>query len=108
MPHTGRHFSGRTCGCPHAGARACGYPHARHRNLAQNQARSWHTRPRGDEHVLDVWNRVHRGPAQLPDSLGDAVHAVDIGLTELAAVRVDWEPPAHLDRTVGDEVLGLT
>lgn len=41
------------------------------------------------------------------EPLGDAVHAVDVGLTELTAVGVDGQAPAYLDGTVGDEVLGL-
>ena len=32
---------------------------------------------------------------------------MDISLAELAAVSVDRQPSADLDRTVGDEVLGL-
>ena len=58
--------------------------------------------------MLDVGHRVHRGPPQLPDPFGDAVHAVDVGLAELTAVGVDGQPAAHLDSTVGDEILGFT
>src|SRR4051794_20579055 len=61
----------------------------------------------GDEHVLDVGNLVDRRTAQLPDRLRDAVHAVQVGLAELAAVGVERQPPAELDRAVGDEVLRL-
>jgi hypothetical protein len=32
---------------------------------------------------------------------------VDVGLAELAAVGVDRQPAAELDRAVADEVLGL-
>jgi len=78
------------------------------RKLAQDQARRRHARARGDEHMLDIRHRVHRRPAQLPNPLGDAVHAVDVGLAELTAVGVDGQPPAHLDRAVGNEVLGFT
>jgi hypothetical protein len=39
---------------------------------------------------------------------GDAVHPMDVRLTQLTAVGVDRQPPADLDRTVGDVVLGLT
>src|SRR5208283_1008377 len=76
--------------------------------LAEDQARSGHARPRGDEYVLDVGHRVHRGAPQLPHTLRDPVHAVDVGLTDLTSVGVDGKPPAHLDRAVGDEVLRLT
>src|ERR1700757_3733535 len=78
------------------------------KGLAQDQTRRRDARPRGDQHVLDVGHRVHRGPAQLPHTLCDAVHAVDVGLTELAPVRVDGKPASHLDRTAGNEVLGFT
>lgn len=37
-------------------------------------------------------------------TLRDAVHAMDVGFAELTAVGVDGQPPAHLDRAVGDEV----
>src|SRR5271166_7151420 len=76
--------------------------------LAQDQTRRRHTRPRSDEHMLDVGHRVDRGAAQLPHALGDSVHAVDVGLTELTPVRVDGKPAADLDRAIGDEVLRLT
>ena len=58
--------------------------------------------------MLDVVDLVHRGPAQLPHTFGDAVHTVDVGLAELAAVGVDRQPAADLDRSVFDVVLGLT
>jgi len=38
---------------------------------------------------------------------GDAIHAVDVRLVQLTAVRVDRQPATDLDRTVGDEILGL-
>ena len=43
----------------------------------------------GDQHVRDVGELVDRRAAQLADRLGDAVHAVDVGLAELAAVGVE-------------------
>src|SRR5260370_33928711 len=46
---------------------------------------------------------VDRGTADLADRLGDAVHAVDVGLAELAAVRVDRQAAAQLDRAAGGE-----
>ena len=75
--------------------------------LSQDEARGRHAGTGGDEHVLDVGHLVHRRAAQLAHALGDAVHAVDVGLAELAAVGVDRQPAADLDRAVGDEVLGL-
>ena len=57
--------------------------------------------------MFDIGNRVHRRAAKLPNAFGDAVHAVDIGLTELTTMGVDRQPAADLDRTVGDEVLGV-
>src|SRR4029077_85274 len=50
---------------------------------------------------------VDRGAADLADRLGDAVHAVNVGLAELAAVRVERQATAHFDGAVGDEVPGL-
>ena len=47
---------------------------------------------------------VDRRAADLADGLGDAVHAVDVGLAELAAVGVERQPAAELDGAVGDEV----
>jgi hypothetical protein len=45
---------------------------------------------------------------KLTDAFGDAVHAVDVRLAQLAAVGVDRQPATDLDRTVGDEVFRLT
>ena len=47
-------------------------------------------------------------PTKLAHTFGDAVHPVDVRLTELTTVRVDRQPAADLDGTVGDEVLRLT
>ena len=57
---------------------------------------------------LDVGHLVDRGPPDLADALGDPVHPVQVGLTQLAAVGVDGQPAAELDVAVADEVLGLT
>jgi hypothetical protein len=54
----------------------------------QDQPRGGHAGAGGDEHVLDVIDLVHRAAAYLPHALGDAVHAVDVGLAELTTVRV--------------------
>src|ERR1700712_6082958 len=57
----------------------------------------------GDEDVVGVGDLVDRGATDLADRLGDAVHAVDVGLAELAAVGVEGEPATDLDGPVGDE-----
>ena len=43
----------------------------------------------------------------LPDRLGDAVHAVDVGLTELTAVGVYGQRAAEFEVPFAGEVLGL-
>ena len=48
--------------------------------------------------MLDIIDLVDRRSAQLPHTLGNAVHPMDISLTELATVSVDGQPPADLDR----------
>src|SRR5690348_6423555 len=62
----------------------------------------------GDQHVLDVGDLVVRRAADLAHGLGDAVHAVDVRLAELAAVGVEGEAATQLDVAAGHEVLGLT
>jgi len=57
--------------------------------LAQDQTGRRNAGACGDQHVLDIRYRVDRGTAQLADSFGDAVHTVDVSLTELPAVSVD-------------------
>ena len=76
--------------------------------LAEDEARCRDAGARGDQHVLDVGNLVDRCAAQLAHPFGDAVHAVDVRLAQLAAVGVDRQPAADLDRAVGDVVLRLT
>src|SRR5690242_21749846 len=61
----------------------------------------------GDQDVRGAVHLVDAGATHLPDRLGDAVHPVDVGLTELAAVRVDRQPSAQLDRPVRDEARRL-
>src|SRR5262245_19952815 len=56
---------------------------------AEDEGARRHTRARGDQHVLDTVDLVHRRAAHLADALGDPVHAMDVRLTELAAVGVD-------------------
>ena len=58
--------------------------------------------------MLNLGDLVNRRSAQLTHALRDAVHAVDVGLAELTAMGVDRQPPADLDRAVGDVVLRLT
>src|SRR3954471_11916430 len=62
----------------------------------------------GHQHVLYRWDLVDRCGANLPDAFGDAIHAVDVCLTELTAVRIDRQLAAELDAAVGNEVLRLT
>ena len=45
--------------------------------------------------------------ADLADRLGDAVHAVNVRLAQLAAVRVEREPAAELNGTAGEKRPGL-
>src|ERR1700755_352418 len=76
-------------------------------NTGQEQAAGGDAGARGDQDGAVAGDLVDRGAADLADRLGDAVHAVDIGLAELAAVRVERQPAAQLDRAAGDEVPGL-
>src|SRR6202050_296891 len=71
---------------------------------AEDQAAGRHAGAGRDQHWAVAADLVHRGAADLPHALGDAVHAVDVCLAKLAAVRVDREPPAELDHPVGDEL----
>src|SRR5215217_305684 len=66
-----------------------------------------HTGTCGHEDVLDVRDLVVRSTADLAHALGDAVHAVQVGLAELPAVGVDRQPTADLDVAARHEVLGL-
>ena len=54
-------------------------------------------------HVLDVVDLVHRGAPHLTDALGDPVHAVQVGLAQLAAVGVAGEVAAVREVVVVDE-----
>src|SRR5438270_11122627 len=74
---------------------------------AQNERARRNARAGGDEHVLDAVDLVHRRAPHLAHSFGDAVHAVDVRLAELAPVRVDREAAAELDVAVAEELLGL-
>src|SRR5438309_5839652 len=62
----------------------------------------------GDEHVLDVGDLVHGRSTDLANAFGDAVHAVDVRLAELAAVRVDGQAAARPHPDIADEVLRLS
>src|SRR6185312_14020784 len=74
---------------------------------ADDQAAGGNAGARGDQDRAVTRDLVDRGAADLADRLGDAVHAVDVGLAELATVRVDRQAAAQLDRAAGDEVPGL-
>src|SRR4029077_10187400 len=73
----------------------------------QDQAAGGDAGACGNQDRTVAGDLVDRGAADLADRLGDAVHAVDVGLAELAAVWVAGHPAAHLDRAAGDEVPGL-
>src|SRR5699024_11792014 len=75
---------------------------------ADHQATGRHTGACGDQNVVHVVDLVHGAAAHLPHALGNTVHPVDIGLAELAAVRVQRQRPVELQRAVPDEVAGLT
>src|SRR5580704_7900782 len=60
--------------------------------------------PGGDQHVLDVVHLVRGGAPHLAHGFQDVVHAVDVALTEQAAVGVDGEPAPPPDVALGDEV----
>src|SRR5262249_61374655 len=74
---------------------------------AEDQRAGRHAGAGSHKHVLDPVDLVHRRAAHLADALGDAVHAVDVCLAQLAAVRVDRKPAAELDVAVPEELLGL-
>ena len=57
--------------------------------------------------MFNVVDLVVRGATHLADTLGDAVHAVDVGLTEQSAVRVDRQFPAEREPFDRREVLRL-
>src|SRR5260221_2772860 len=78
------------------------------RRRGQDQAAGRNSRSCGHQDGTISWYLVDRVPAHLPDGFGDPVHAVDVRLTELAAMRIKWQPPADLDRPAGDEVPRLT
>src|SRR5262252_7415746 len=63
----------------------------------EDEAARRHAGPRRDQHVRDVGDLVHRRAADLTNGLRHAVHAVDVRLAELAAVRVERQGAADLD-----------
>src|SRR6202043_3727533 len=74
--------------------------------LGQDQAAGGDAGAGGDQDGGVAGDLVDGGTADLADRLGDAVHAVDVGLAQLAAVRVDRKAAAQFDRAVGDEIAG--
>src|SRR5262249_56087181 len=73
---------------------------------AEDQAAGRHPSTGGDQHRAVAAHLVDRGAADLADGLGDAVHAVDVRLAQLAAVWVEGQDPIQLDGPAGDEVPG--
>lgn len=59
---------------------------------AEDQPRRRNAGTSSDEHMLEGVDLVDRRSAQLADAFSSAVHAVDIGLTQLAAVHSDYYP----------------
>jgi hypothetical protein len=47
--------------------------------------------------MLDARHLVDRRSAQLARPFGDAIHAVDVGLAQLAIVGVDRQPARDFD-----------
>src|SRR5215469_1776771 len=73
----------------------------------KNKAARGHARAGRNQHRTVPSHLVHGGAAHLPDRFGDAVHAVQVSLPELAAVRVERKDSAQLDSAARDEVPGL-
>src|ERR1700732_3965446 len=73
----------------------------------EHQATGRDTGPGGDHHVFESRDLVDRRAADEPDALGDAVHAVEVSLSELPPVGIDGQASADLDTPAPDEVLGL-
>src|SRR4051794_36330636 len=74
---------------------------------AEHERGRRHTGAARHQHMFRAVDLVHRRATDLAHALGDAVHAVDVGLAELTAVGVDRQSAADLDAAVGDEVLRL-
>src|SRR5690348_640397 len=72
-------------------------------SAAQDQTTRRDSGAGGHERVLDRRDLVHRGAPHLANCFGDAVHPVDVGLTELTAVGVEGQSATDFDRAVGDE-----
>jgi hypothetical protein len=56
---------------------------------AEDQGAGWYPWPGRDKHMLDPGDLVHRSPPKLAHSLGQPIHAMDVGLAELSSVGVD-------------------
>src|SRR5262245_34799814 len=80
-----------------------GRPRSRSR-WTEDQSAGRHAGARGHEDRTVAGYLIDRRASDLPDRFGDPVHAVDVGLAELTAVRVERQPSAHLDRAIGDEM----
>src|SRR4051794_2027081 len=90
---------------PRPHSRPRGYRSVRRRRAvdAEDEGARGYAGSRGHQHVLYRRDLVDRRGTNLPHTFGDAVHAVDVGLTELTAVCVDRQLAAELDATVADE-----
>src|SRR3990172_11770203 len=76
-------------------------------HLAEDHGAGGHADPRGHEHVAVLLGLVRRRAADQPHALDHAVHAVDVGLRELTAVRVGGQAPGQAEVPVLHEVLRL-
>src|ERR1700742_5012835 len=61
-----------------------------------------------NQHVLNAFHLIARGPSYLANALGDSVHAVDVGLAEQSAVCVDRQRPSEGKPRDRREILRLT
>lgn len=60
----------------------------------EDQAAGRDASARRDEHRPVAWHLIHRRAAELAHRFGDAVHSVQVALAQLAAVRIQRQPPA--------------
>src|SRR4029077_4219414 len=74
---------------------------------AEDKAAGRHPGPGGDQDRAVAAHLIDRDAADLANGLGDEVHAVDVRLAQLAAVRIEGQDPVQLDGPAGDELPGL-
>lgn len=74
-------------------------------SVSQYQATGRNPATRRNQDVLESDNLIDRAATHLTDRFGDAVHAVDIGLTNLPAVGIDREAAADFNVAVPYKIL---